>query len=222
MKKFAVIVAGGSGTRMGQQLPKQFLPIHGRPLIWYTITAFLQAYADLEIILVLPPAHVRTGAAIMKEFAFESRVRISVGGETRFHSVRAGLALVTNPSIVFVHDGVRCLLTEALIHRCFETAVEYGSAIPCIDSRDSVRLLTENESHALDRSKVKLVQTPQTFHSEWLLPAYAAAHGSSFTDDAAVVEARGHQLHLVEGEIENIKITTPIDLVIAGHLLGQM
>lgn len=221
MKKYAVIVAGGSGTRMGHQLPKQFLQIHGRPLIWYTLTAFLDAYPDLEIILVLPAAHVRTGAAILKDFDLEARVRILVGGETRFHSVRAGLALVTSPSIVFVHDGVRCLLTKALIQRCYETAVEFGSAIPCIGSRDSLRLITENESHALDRDTIKLVQTPQTFHSDWLLPAYASARGSSFTDDAAVVEAMDHQLHLVEGETDNIKITTPMDLVVAEHLLNR-
>lgn len=220
MKRYAVIVAGGSGTRMGHQLPKQFLQIHGRPLIWYTLTVFLEAYHDLEIILVLPAAHVRTGAVILKDFGLEARVRILVGGETRFDSVRAGLALVTGPSIVFVHDGVRCLLTQSLIHRCYETALEFGSAIPCIDSRDSVRLITENESHALDRSTIKLVQTPQTFHSEWLLPAYAAARGSSYTDDAAVVEAMDHKLHLVEGETDNIKITTPADLILAAHLLN--
>src|SRR5882757_913959 len=169
MQKYAVIVAGGSGLRMGTQVPKQFLLLGGKPVLWHTLNVFLEAYEDLAIILVLPEEHMETGKAILYSTQAPERIRIVAGGPTRFQSVKNGLRCVEKDSVVFVHDGVRCLLTTALVHRCYEMAVEYGAAIPVIDSKDSVRLVTPEGNTALDRSRVKLVQTPQTFLSRILL-----------------------------------------------------
>ena len=215
MKKYAVIVAGGSGSRMNSNLPKQFLLLNGKPVLYYTIDTFLKAYEDLEIILVLPEDHVAAGQEIIDAFFDYDRIRLTEGGRTRFHSVQNGLQLITEESIIFVHDGVRCLLSTALIHRCYEAANKYGSAIPVIDSKDSIRMITEDGNEPLDRDKIKLVQTPQTFHSKILLPAYKIDYKDKYTDEATVVEAFGLKVHLVEGEEHNIKITRPVDLEIA-------
>ena len=219
MKKYAVIVAGGSGSRMGSALPKQFLLIHNKPVIWYTLHVFLKSFKDIHIILVLPEEYYDTGRAICDEVASAHPIQTITGGSTRFHSVQKGLSLVLEPSVVFVHDAVRCLLSPSLIHHCFEETMKYGSAIPCVDSRDSVRILTETGHQSVKRTDVKLVQTPQTFLSDILLPSYQAAYRDEYTDDASVVEASHHSVHLVEGEVDNIKITTPLDLAIAEELL---
>jgi len=219
MKKYAVIVAGGSGLRMGTQVPKQFLLLRGKPVLWHTLNVFLEAYEDLDIVLVLPEEHMETGKAILYSTPSPERVRMVAGGPTRFQSVKNGLRYVEKDSVIFVHDGVRCLLTTALVHRCYEMAVEYGAAIPVIDSRDSVRLVTPEGNTAMDRSRVKLVQTPQTFLSGILLPSFEVEYQELFTDEATVVEASGHKVRLVEGEPHNIKITTPVDLVLAEQLL---
>lgn len=220
MKKFAVIVAGGSGTRMNTTLPKQFLLLKGKPVLYYTLQTFLNAYDDMHIILVLPEEYVAAGQEIIDAFFDYNRIQITVGGRTRFHSVQNGLQLITEECIVFVHDAVRCLLSTDLIHRCYEAAIEYGTAIPVIDSRDSVRLLKEdNTNKAIERSVVKLVQTPQTFHSKILLGAFKIDFKDKFTDEATVVEAFGLPIHLVDGEENNFKITRPVDLVMAELLL---
>ncbi|HEX9514206.1 MAG TPA: 2-C-methyl-D-erythritol 4-phosphate cytidylyltransferase [Puia sp.] len=239
MKKYAVIVAGGSGLRMGTQAPKQFLLLQGKPVLWHTLNVFLDAYEDLEIILVLPEEHMETGKTILYATRAPHRIRVVAGGATRFHSVKNGLQAVERElapgagmaeegrtiadgpedAVIFVHDGVRCLLTTNLVHRCYEKAVEQGAAIPVIDSKDSVRLVTAEGNEAIDRARVKLVQTPQTFRSGILLSSYAVAYQEIFTDEATVVEASGHKVHLVEGELNNIKITTPVDLTLAGQLL---
>jgi 2-C-methyl-D-erythritol 4-phosphate cytidylyltransferase len=220
MKKFAVIVAGGTGSRMNNSTPKQFLLLQGKPVLYYTINSFLQAYDDLEIILVLPEEYVAAGQEIIDAFFDYNRIQITIGGRTRFHSVQNGLQLVNEESIVFVHDAVRCLISVELIQRCYKTAMEYGSAIPVIDSKDSVRLTTEAGSEALERNAVKLVQTPQTFHSKIIIPAYQIDYKDKFTDEATVVEAFGLTIKLVEGEENNFKITRPVDLVMAEHLLS--
>lgn len=215
-------MAGGSGLRMGTQVPKQFLLLRGKPVLWYTLTIFLDAYEDLEIILVLPEEHLETGRAILYATRAPHRIRMVTGGATRFDSVKNGLQAVAGEAedaIIFVHDGVRCLLTKNLVHRCYEQAAEQGSAIPVIDSKDSVRLVTAAGNEAIDRAAVKLVQTPQTFRSGILLSSYAVAHQEKFTDEATVVEASGYKICLVEGELNNIKITTPVDLTLADHLL---
>ena len=220
MKKIAVIVAGGTGSRMNSDIPKQFLLLNGKPVLYYTVNTFLQAYDDLNIILVLPEEHVAAGQEIIDAFFDYNRIKITIGGRTRFHSVQNGLQLVNDESIVFVHDAVRCLISIELIHRCYEVSMEKGSAIPVIDSKDSIRLLTEEGNEALERNAVKQVQTPQTFHSKILLPAYQIDYKDKFTDEASVVEAFGLKIQLVAGEENNFKITRPVDLVIAEHLLG--
>jgi 2-C-methyl-D-erythritol 4-phosphate cytidylyltransferase len=219
MKKYAVIVAGGSGLRMGSVLPKQFLLIHNKPILWYTLHAFLKSYKDIHIILVLPAEYYDTGLAICDEMNSGYPIQTIVGGDTRFHSVQKGLTLINEQSIIFIHDAVRCLLSPSLIHHCFEETLQYGSAIPCVDSKDSVRLIHATGHRSIKRSEIKLVQTPQTFISDILLPAYLADYQEEFTDDASVVEAANYEVHLVEGEPNNIKITTPLDLAIAEELL---
>jgi len=219
MNKYAVIVAGGSGLRMGTVLPKQFLLIHQKPILWYTLHTFLKSYKDIHIILVLPAEFYETGRVICDEIHSLHPIQTVVGGDTRFHSVQKGLALIQEQSVIFIHDAVRCLLTPSLIHLCFEETLRFGSAIPCIDAKDSVRLIHSSGHVSIKRSDIKLVQTPQTFLSDFLLPAYLTDYQEAYTDDASVVEASNHPIHLVEGEENNIKITSPIDLVIAEELL---
>lgn len=219
MKKTAVIVAGGSGTRMNTNLPKQFLLLKGKPVLYYTIQTFLEAYDDLHIILVLPEEYIAAGQEVIDAYFDYARIKITAGGATRFHSVQNGLKLIEDECIVFVHDGVRCLLSKELIHRCYETTLAEGSAIPVIDSRDSVRIVEGETNRAVERNSVKLVQTPQTFHSKILIPAYAIDFKERFTDEATVVEAFGLLVNLVEGEVNNIKITQPLDLLIAENLM---
>ena len=220
MNKVAVIVAGGNGSRMNTPLPKQFLLLKGKPLLYYSINTFLQSYNDLQVILVLPEAYVAAGQEIIDAFFDYKRIQITVGGRTRFHSVQNGLQLITQESIVFVHDAVRCLLTTDLLYRCYDAATEYGSAIPAIDSKDSVRLLTDEGNEVIERSRIRLLQTPQTFHSKILLPAFKVDYDDMFTDEATVVEAFGLNIQLIEGEENNIKITSPQDLLIAEQLLN--
>ena len=219
MKKYAVIVAGGSGLRMNSRIPKQFLLIKNKPILFYTIDVFLKAYNDLEIILVLPEEHISKGQEIIDAWFESSRISICPGGRTRFHSVQNGLSLINVDSIIFVHDGVRCLVTKDLIVRCYNQATKSGSSIPVVTSKDSIRLLTEEGHVALDRNKVMLVQTPQTFHSKILLNAFKIDYKDKFTDEASVVEAFGIKVNLIEGEENNIKITTPGDMFIAEQII---
>lgn len=219
MEKYAIIVAGGSGIRMGSDLPKQFMLLRDKPVLYYTLKVFLESYSDLQIILVLPLDYTDMGQEIIDAYFDKERIRITAGGDTRFQSVKNGLQLVDGEGIIFVQDGVRCLVSKELIHRCYEKAADMGSAIPVVSCRDSVRLLTADGNDAVDRDKVMLVQTPQTFHSKILLPAYQIDYKDKFTDEATVVEAFGLTVFLVEGEENNIKITRPVDLLVAGALL---
>lgn len=221
MKKYAVIVAAGSGIRMGGTVPKQFLLVNGKPVLYYSLQAFLNAFADIEIILVLPVDYTDMGQEIIDAYFDKEKIRVAAGGETRFQSVKNGLDLVEDDSIIFVHDGVRCLLTEDLIDRCFKSAIETGTAVPVIVSKDSVRIVHDEGNDAIDRNKVMLVQTPQTFHSKILLPAFQIDYKEKFTDEATVVEAYGLKVTLVQGEENNIKITTPVDLLIAEKIINE-
>ena len=223
MQKYAIIVAGGTGTRMGSNTPKQFLLLNEKPVLYYTLKVFLEAYTDIQIILVLPEEYTDLGREIIDAYFDYSRIQITSGGETRFHSVKNGLALADKESIIFVHDAVRCLVTADFIHRCYENALKTGSAVPALRSKDSVRLLNEeeNDNEVLDRSKVVFIQTPQTFHSRILIPAFEIDYKERFTDEATVVEAFGLKISLVEGEENNLKITRPIDLFIAEKLLAE-
>lgn len=221
MKKYAIIVAGGNGTRMGGNIPKQFMLLKDKPLLYYTIGTFLRAFDDLEIVLVLPADFTDLGQEIIDAYFDKDRIRITTGGVTRFQSVKNGLSMISEESIIFVHDAVRCLVTKDLVLRCYTRALETGTAIPAIASKDSTRLITEEGNEAIDRNRVMLVQTPQTFHSKVLLPAFQIDYKDKFTDEATVVEAFGIKVSLVEGEENNIKITRPVDLLIAERLLEE-
>lgn len=221
MKKYAVIVAGGSGTRMGLDIPKQFVLVKNKPVLFYTLKTFLDAYDDLNIILVLPIDFTDMGNEIIDGYFDTKRIQITAGGDSRFQSVKNGLQLIKEESIIFVHDAVRCLLSNDLIYRCYEQALLTGTAIPVMDSKDSVRIVTESENEAIERSRVKLVQTPQTFHSKILLPAFQIDYKDKFTDEATVVEAYGLKVSILAGEENNIKITMPMDLIIAEKIIEQ-
>ncbi|HWR32694.1 MAG TPA: 2-C-methyl-D-erythritol 4-phosphate cytidylyltransferase [Chitinophagaceae bacterium] len=219
MHKYAIIVAGGTGTRMGANLPKQFMLLKGKPVLYYTLKAFLNAFDDLQVILVLPAEYLAVGQEIVNGYFDKSRIHITTGGATRFQSVKNGLALIEKESIIFVHDAVRCLVSVNLIQRCYEQAVKTGTAIPAIPSKDSIRLMNGDTSEPFDRNKVMLLQTPQTFQSKILLPAFQTDFKEEFTDEATVVEASGVKVSLIEGEENNIKLTRPGDLIIAEKIL---
>ncbi len=223
MKKFAIIVAGGSGTRMNNATPKQFLLLKSKPVLFYAINTFLKTYNDCKIILVLPEEHVGVGQEIIDAFFDYKSIQIVIGGRTRFHSVQNGLALVDeSDSVVFIHDAVRPLLSSNLINRCYDSVMEFGTAVPVIDCKDSVRIITEAGNETVERGSIKLVQTPQTFHSKIILPAFFGIdYKDKFTDEASVVEAFGLKVALVEGEDENIKITKAADLLIAEAILNS-
>ncbi len=221
MKKYAIIVAAGSGTRMGTDVPKQFLTLAGKPLVYHAVKAFLHSYADLQVVLVVNKNFIEKSRDLLAELNTQNRIDIVEGGATRFQSVRNGLLRVMEPSIVFVHDGVRCMVSKQLIERCYQLALEKGSAIPAVTATDSIRIIEENLNHAVDRNTVRIIQTPQTFQSGVLLEAFKLPELTSFTDEASVVEANGNKVHLVEGDYDNIKVTRPVDLVIAAQIMEQ-
>jgi len=221
MKKYAVIVAGGSGLRMNSNLPKQFMLLNGKTVLWHTLTAFLAAFDDVKIILVLSAQYIETGQSIIKTLAGSNRITITAGGQTRYQSVKNGLKLVEKDAVIFVHDGVRCLVTPNLIQRCYEIAVEKGNAVPATTPVDTLRIESGNKNEIIDRNKVRIIQTPQTFLGDVLIKAFEQQYDASFTDEAIVVENLGVKINLIEGEAANIKITSPVDLLLAGKLLEQ-
>ena len=221
MQTYAVIVAGGSGTRMGTELPKQFLPVHDVPVFIHTLNAFREALPGAKLVLVLPGEHMDTGANHIHRFLPGSGVKIVEGGETRFHSVKKGLAEVNEESIVFIHDAVRCMVTPELIRRCHHDALLNGSSIPVVELRDSIRRVTDTGSEVVDRSVLRAVQTPQTFRSDIILRAFDVEYDPSFTDEASVIEKQGGTVHLTQGEESNVKITYPTDLLIAEKILSM-
>ncbi|MGN7823018.1 2-C-methyl-D-erythritol 4-phosphate cytidylyltransferase [Chitinophaga sp. 22536] len=218
-KKTAIIVAGGSGSRMQSAVPKQFLDLAGKPVLYHTITAFTEAYPDIDIVLVLPENHISYANNLLQAFDSIPAITMVQGGETRFHSVKNGLQQVKEEGVVFVHDGVRPLVSPALVRTCYEAACSHGSAIPVIDMKDSVREVNGEHNRAVDRGRFRIVQTPQTFVSSWILPAFEQPYDPLFTDEATVVEHFGHFVHLVPGEESNLKITKPLDLVMAKAFL---
>jgi 2-C-methyl-D-erythritol 4-phosphate cytidylyltransferase len=218
--KIAIIVAGGTGQRMGSVVPKQFLEIEGKSILLHTIDQFVNAFDDISLVVVLPEGYIEEGKKLLKNRT-KNPIQFIAGGETRFQSVKNGLTAVKEKSIVFVHDAVRCLLTPALVQRCYQQAVENGSAIPAVSSTDTVRIMENEKHHLFDREKVMLIQTPQTFQSEIILAAFDQVYQPNFTDEANVVEASGQPVFLVDGEFENIKITRPLDLAIATYVLTK-
>ena len=221
MKKTAIIVAGGTGQRMGTTVPKQFLAIEGKTILLHTINQFVAAFSDVDFVIVLPDGYIQEGQAIITSSGLTQHFQFVAGGETRFQSVKNGLAQVDPDAIVFVHDAVRCLLTPALIQRCYQQAVEKGSAIPAVSSTDTIRIIEGTKNHVVDRENVMMIQTPQTFHAVLLKQAFEQPYQPAFTDEANVLEASGREVFLVDGEFENIKITRPLDLAIATYILTK-
>ena len=214
-------MAGGSGKRMGNNIPKQFLLLKGKAVLWYTLDTFLRAYNDLQIILVLPEQHIQKGKNIIASFEEPGRIEIVTGGDTRFHSVQCGLKQVKGDAVVFVHDAVRCLVSVPLIQRCYKNTLECGSAIPAVPATDSIRILNHVHHVVADRKNVRIIQTPQTFLSNIILRAFEQEYSDAFTDEATVVEASGTKVFLTEGEYDNIKITRPVDMMIAERILEE-
>lgn len=216
---YVLIVAGGKGLRMGTDIPKQFLPVGGKPVLMRTLEVFYAYNRDMQIILVLPHDQQTYWARLCEEYHFAVPHKIADGGETRFHSVRNGLSLVEAPGRVGVHDGVRPFVSPEVIARCYELAAKKKAVIPVVKVVETVRRLTGESSMTVDRDQYRLVQTPQVFDVEVLKRAYAQPYVPAFTDDASVVEALGVPVTLTEGNRENIKITTPFDLKLAAVLI---
>ena len=219
MNKTAIIVAGGKGERMNADIPKQFLEIKGKPILIHTLEAFMNFDASLQLILVLPVAQFEFWETLCKKHALNIPHQIVAGGQTRFQSVKNGLDAVKVPAIVAIHDGVRPLVSKETISRCFDAAAKFGAAIPTMDSIESIRFVDASGSKSVDRNAYKMVQTPQVFDAELLKKAYEQEFSVLFTDDASVVEAMGIAVQLVDGNRENIKITTEFDLIVAERLL---
>ena len=217
--EYALIVAGGKGLRMGGELPKQFLPIGGKPVLMRTLEAFYAYNPEIHIILVLPHSQQSYWTELCAEHSFSLPHTVADGGETRFHSVKNGLALVRESGLVGVHDGVRPFVSVDVIRNCYDLAETRKAVIPVIDVVETVRHLTGSSSETVSRNDYKLVQTPQVFDTELLKRAYTQEFTPFFTDDASVVEAMGVPVYLAEGNRENIKITTPFDLKIGSALL---
>lgn len=223
-KKFAIIVAGGMGTRMKSSIPKQFLPLMGLPVLCHSIMAFAHTYKDISITLVVPDDQANSASTILKSYLPNiNNIKTVAGGATRFESVKNGLTTVDGDGIVFVHDGVRPLITAELIVRCYESALEHGSGVPALPVTDSIRSVGDDgETAAISRERLRVIQTPQTFRTDILLPAFEQPYNELFTDEASVVEAAGHKIYLVPGETENMKITNPNDMMIAETLLRNI
>lgn len=218
---YAIIVAGGKGLRMGGEVPKQYLPVGGVPILMRTLQAFHEADEDMDIILVLPKDQQEYWEQLCAEYRFTVPHRLTVGGETRFHSVQNGLTLVPDDAegVVGVHDGVRPFVSKEVIHRCYDAALEQGAVVPVVPVVETVRqLLPEGDSLTVDRNLYRLVQTPQVFRIALLKEAYRQPYRPEFTDDASVVEELGHRVALMDGNRENIKITTPSDIQYAEFL----
>ena len=221
--KYAVIVAGGSGSRMGNStVPKQFLKLKNRPIINRTILRFREAVEDIQIIVVLPKEQISYYEALCTQMHFKcDDLKFVVGGASRFHSVKNGIALIQEEALVAVHDAVRPLISNKLINSVFEEAAKYGSAVPTIPVNSSLREINGNNSKAVERDRFRMVQTPQCFHAKKLKQAFEQEYQAHFTDEATLMEAFGESIHLIEGEASNIKITFPEDLKIAEALMPE-
>ena len=220
MDKYAILVAGGKGLRMGLELPKQFIEVGDRPILMHSIQAFYLADPTIKIILVLPREQMEYWRALCELHHFKVPLQIVEGGSTRFQSVKNGLKLVAPGALVAIHDGVRPFVTARMIHDAYACASQYGGAIPVIEVIDSVRMIgPAGDTVPVDRDSLKLVQTPQTFCSELIIKAYNVPYDKRFTDDASVYEAMGETVHCFAGDRKNIKITTPYDLLIAEALI---
>ncbi len=217
---YVIIVAGGKGLRMGSDIPKQFLPIAGKPVLMRTLERFRAYSSTLQIVLVLPEAQQDYWKQLCKQYDFKVNYQLANGGQTRFHSVQNGLALVPDDAegVVGVHDGVRPFPSIDVIRNCYDTARSAKAVIPVIPVVETVRQLKSEGSITVPRDQYRLVQTPQAFDIQLLKAANRQPYNDGFTDDASVVESYGHAITLVEGNRENIKITTPYDIIVAEAL----
>jgi 2-C-methyl-D-erythritol 4-phosphate cytidylyltransferase len=222
LRKYALILAGGSGLRMGYPLPKQFIELAGRPILIHTLENFFSFDTKIDIVLVIPSEHADLWQQLCIKHNCKIPHRIAIGGRERFHSVQNGLELITTDGIVFIHDAVRPLVSHQTLGRCFETSRLAGNALPVISVSESVRFVENETSQPIDRSKVMLVQTPQTFRVTLIKEAYRQPFDSKFTDDASVLENMGHIIQLTQGNRENIKITWPSDLIWAESILASL
>lgn len=219
MKKFAIVVAGGSGTRMGTDIPKQFLELCGKPVLMHTIEIFHRWDNACKIILVLPESQQSFWQELCQRHGFAVPVKVVAGGDTRFFSVKNGLQQINDAGIVLIHDGVRPLVSSRTLDRCVDSAIANGNAIPALPVTESLRKKDGDTSIAVDRSMFFSVQTPQTFQTKQIQLAYSQEYDPIFTDDASLAEKAGFPIFMVEGNRENIKITTPEDLIFAEALL---
>jgi 2-C-methyl-D-erythritol 4-phosphate cytidylyltransferase len=221
MKKITIIVAGGTGTRMKGEKPKQFIEIDGKPVVIYSLEAFFHYDNSIRFILALHSGYFSMWEKIINKYPIFSGLTIVQGGETRFHSVLNALKMVEEESIVAIHDAVRPLVSRETISRCFKTAETEGCAVPCLEISESVREIKSKGTRPVNRDILRTIQTPQVFRSEILKKAYEQKYRMNFTDDATVVENAGYKITLVEGNRENIKITTKEDLILIEKLLGK-
>jgi 2-C-methyl-D-erythritol 4-phosphate cytidylyltransferase len=221
MKKYVIIVAGGSGKRMGTDVPKQFLVLAGKPVLMHTIDAFYKYDEQIQVLLVLPDAHRTYWQELCAQYAFNKPVTLVSGGKERFFSVKNAMQLVPNNTLVAVHDGVRPLVDAETIQKAFESAQAHGSGVPVVPETDSLRMVTQSINKSVDRSQYYRVQTPQVFQSSLIKEAYNQEYKTTFTDDASVYESLGYGITLTPGSSSNLKITTPVDLKWAAILLHE-
>jgi len=219
MKKFVLFTAGGMGIRMQTSTPKQFIEIAGKPALIHAMEAFVRYDSGLSFVLVLPENYIKEWNDYCRGYQLVPPHLVVSGGSTRFHSVQNGLKHVPEDNLVAIHDGVRPLVSLQTIQRVFECAEKFGNAIPCVKIKESLRCFSQAISKPLDRESVRIVQTPQAFHSNIIKRAYEKEYSDEFTDDATLLESNGFVIHSVEGNYENLKITTPEDLVLAEALL---
>jgi 2-C-methyl-D-erythritol 4-phosphate cytidylyltransferase len=218
-QRYALIVAGGNGTRMGTELPKQFLLLQGKPVIMHTIEAFY--FAGASLVLVLPKHQFGYWKTLCDAHHFNLPHQLAAGGETRFHSVKNGLELISDDGVIAIHDGVRPCISREVIEETYEVAQQKGNAIAAVKLKDSIRVSDGEDNHSVNREYYWLIQTPQTFQTALIKAAYQSASHAQFTDDAGVLEAAGSAIHLTQGDYRNIKITTPEDMQVAEVFLGR-
>jgi 2-C-methyl-D-erythritol 4-phosphate cytidylyltransferase len=222
MNQYVIIVAGGSGKRMGAEIPKQFLELAGRPVLMHTIERFKAYNENIEIITVLPENQLRNWCEIQNKYSFSIPHTLVKGGKHRFFSVRNGLRFVGESGLVAIHDGVRPFVSLDTIARCFDTAEKFGNAIPSIPATESIRIVTDSGNSPINRINVRQIQTPQVFRASLIKKAYALDYKPEYTDDAMVLEQTGEKINLVDGNRENIKITNPEDLIISAALFQTL
>ena len=221
LKEYALVVAGGKGTRIKSKLPKQFLELNGLPILMHTINAFYKYSTSIQVILVLPEDDFDTWKELCKKHNFNKPVQLQNGGDTRFQSVKNGLLKIEGAGLVAIHDGVRPLVSEDIIGASFRLAAVHQSAVAAVRLKESIRMTDQDNTKSVDRSRFRLIQTPQTFQVDLIKKAYQSKDDPSLTDDASVAERAGHTISLFEGSYENIKITTPEDLIIAEALMNS-